>query len=98
TFEPSFGVFRWWELGAYVETSFTDTFRYEGVKLRSKFVTPSSVDPHWRFGVNLELAYEHGKVGGELRPIISFENDRWLLALNPIVDLAAGVLEPAAST
>src|SRR4051794_4012922 len=58
TFEPSFGLTSWWELGAYVETSFKDAYRFEGVKLRSKLVAPSAVDAHWRFGLNVEVAYE----------------------------------------
>jgi len=94
TFEPSFGITRWLEVGGYVETSLHG---FEGVKLRAKLVTPASVDERWRLGLNVELAYERGAWGGELRPIIAFESERWAFALNPIVDLAEGTLEPAAS-
>src|SRR5437016_4765947 len=38
TFEPSFGLFPWWELGAYLQTALRADGHvdYAGVKLRSK--------------------------------------------------------------
>jgi hypothetical protein len=94
TLEPSFGLFPFWELGAYVQgavRSDDGVVDWAGAKLRSKFVTPPSFDPHWRLGVNLELSYlpasyDHDRWGSEVRPIISWHNDEWLLVLNPILD------------
>jgi hypothetical protein len=95
TLEPSFGVTPWWELGAYLQTALLPdgAFRYAGVKLRSKFVTPPGWDPNWRLGVNLEVsalptAFERDVWGAEVRPIIAWENDFWLFAGNPIVDVS----------
>jgi hypothetical protein len=105
TFEPSFGVTSWWELGGYLQTALTSDGRYQyaGVKLRTKFVAPPREGRHVRLGLNIELAalpqrFDPKGFGAELRPIVAYENARWLLALNPIVDFSPDVvtLEPAA--
>jgi hypothetical protein len=106
TFEPSYGLFSWWELGAYFQTSLRADghFDYAGVKLRSKFVTPPSFHPHLRFGLNLEVSYlpatyDRDRWGAELRPIAAWEGDGWLVAVDPIVDLnLAGPDAPAGPT
>lgn len=94
TLEPSYGLTPFWELGAYVQfAQRTDdgVADWAGVKLRSKFVTPPGWDAHWRLGVNLELSYlpstyDASRWGSEIRPIVAWQNDRWLFAVNPIVD------------
>jgi hypothetical protein len=95
TLEPSFGVFPWWEIGAYFQTSLRADhhFDFAGVKLRSKFVTPPSFHPHLRLGLNVELsylpeAYDRDRWGSELRPILAWHDERWLLVVNPIVDVS----------
>lgn len=91
TFEPSLGLTDWWELGAYFQTAGGD---YQGVKLRTKFVR--ALSPEWRLGVNFELSrLPHEGWGGEIRPIVGFENDRFLVAANPIVSFPAS-FEPGA--
>ncbi len=83
TFEPSYGVTDFWELGGYFQTA---GGHYEGVKLRSKLVSPPSFDPNFRFGVNFELSRVPNEGwGGEMRPILAWENERFLVAVNPIV-------------
>jgi hypothetical protein len=92
TFEPSFGITDFWELGGYFQTA---DGHYRGVKLRSKFVTPESFHPNFRFGVNFELSRVPNEGwGGEIRPILAWENDRFLVAVNPIVGFH-GEFEPA---
>jgi hypothetical protein len=94
TLEPSFGLMPFWELGAYFQTVLrTDDGRFDwaGAKLRSKFVTPPRWDPHWRLGVNVEIAYlpeayDRDRWGSEIRPIAAWHSDAWLFALNPILD------------
>jgi hypothetical protein len=94
TLEPSFGLFPWWEIGAYLQGAVrTDdgVVDWAGVKLRSKFVTPPSFDPHWRLGANFEVSYlpatyDHDKRGSEIRPIVAWYDPDWLFALNPILD------------
>jgi hypothetical protein len=111
TLEPSYGLFSWWELGAYFQTAITPdgSFDFAGVKLRSKFVTPPGFHPHVRLGLNIELGaiaaeFDSAQWGMEFRPIVAWENEHWEFALNPIVgvplagpDWKAGpVFEPAA--
>jgi hypothetical protein len=94
TLEPSLGILPWWELGAYLQGAVrTDAgvVDWAGVKLRSKFVTPPTWDPHWRLGVNFEgsylpATYDHDQWGSEIRPIVAWHDDDWLFALNPILD------------
>jgi hypothetical protein len=94
TLEPSLGVTSFWELGAYLEGAVradSGVFDWAGAKLRSKFVTPPSFDPHWRLGVNLEVSYvqatyDHDRWGSEIRPIAAWQNEAWLFVINPILD------------
>jgi hypothetical protein len=94
TLEPSFGLTPFWEIGAYLQGAVrTDIGEVDwaGVKLRSKFVTPPSWDPHWRLGVNFEVsylpkAYDHDGWGSEIRPIVAWHDENWLFAFNPIFD------------
>jgi|SRR5437660_1281922 len=83
TFEPSFGVTRFWEVGGYLQTK---QGKYAGAKLRSKFIAPLEGD--FRLGMNFEISREpDAGWGGEVRPIFAFENERFLLAANPNVEL-----------
>jgi hypothetical protein len=94
TLEPSLGITPFWELGAYLQgavRSDDGVVDWAGVKLRSKFVTPPTWEPHWRLGLNVEVsylppAYEHDRWGSELRPIVAWHDRNWLFAFNPILD------------
>ena len=92
TFEPSYGLTDFWEIGGYFQTA---QGHYEGVKLRTKFVTRDDFVGHFRFGMNFELSREPSEWGGEIRPIAAWENERWLLVVNPIVSFPAA-FEPCA--
>jgi hypothetical protein len=83
TFEPSYGVLPFWEIGGYFQTG---GGKYEGVKLRSKFVTPEGLIGEFRLGANFELSRipDEG-YGGEIRPILAWEDSRFLFAANPNV-------------
>lgn len=84
---------RFWEVGGYLQTA---QGRYEGVKLRTKFVTPEGTFEHLRLGLNFEAALEPGgHWGGEIRPILAWENRRFLFAVNPNVSFPAA-FEPGA--
>jgi hypothetical protein len=94
TLEPSIGVTRWWELGAYLQSAVrTDdgAVDWAGVKLRSKLVTPPGWHAHWRLGINFEVSYlpqtyDRSQWGSEIRPIVAWQDDDWLFAFNPILD------------
>jgi hypothetical protein len=97
TLEPSLGVTPFLEIGGYFQTALRadGTFDYAGSKLRTKFVTPKGWRDHLRLGINLELSlvperYERSRWGGEVRPIIAWENEHWLFAVNPIVSIPLG--------
>jgi len=93
TLEPSYGITEFWELGGYFQTA---DGKYEGVKLRSKFVTPESFSTSFRLGLNFELSrIPNEGWGGEIRPILAFENERFLVAVNPIVSFPVA-FEPGA--
>ncbi len=94
TFEPSFGLTSWWELGMYLQAALLPdgSLDYAGIKFRSKFVSPPKWHKRWRLGANFELGllperFDRGRYGIEIRPIAAWENDHWLFAVNPIVDL-----------
>ncbi len=100
TLEPSYGVFSWWELGAYLQSAITadGTLRFAGIKLRSKFVTPPRWQKHLRLGLNFEVAllpaaFDRNQWGMEIRPIVAWENEQFLFAINPIV--SASLAGPA---
>jgi hypothetical protein len=95
TLEPSYGLTPWCEVGGYFQTALRGdgTFDYAGTKLRSKFVAPKGMHPHARVGVNLEVSllperYDRNRWGGEVRPIVAWEDERWIFALNPILGIA----------
>jgi hypothetical protein len=93
TLEPSYGVFDWWEIGAYLQTALRDdTYEYAGVKLRTKFVRPpKDTGDALRLGVNFELsllpsAYDANRWGTEIRPILGWNHAGWKFIVNPIID------------
>jgi hypothetical protein len=94
TFEPSLGLTRSWEIGAYIQfASQGEAFYWGGLKLRSKLVTPEGWHPHLRLGFNIELAaipqkFDLDRYGGELRPIAAWEDKYFHLAVNPNVEFA----------
>jgi hypothetical protein len=102
TLEPSLGLTRFWEIGGYLQTALLPDGQFDiaGFKLRSKLVTPPRWRPRWRLGCNLELswvraAYEAGQWGAEIRPIVAWEDSRWLFAANPIVEVSLAGAAPA---
>lgn len=97
TLEPSLGLTAWWELGVYVQSAVVPGggLEYAGAKFRSKFVTPPNWHPHLRLGANVELAvlperYDGDRFSAELRPIVAWENDAWLFAVNANVSAPLG--------
>ncbi|MFO0757563.1 MAG: hypothetical protein U0359_13790 [Byssovorax sp.] len=95
TFEPALGVTRFWEVGAYLQFAARadDTFYWAGIKLRSKLVMPEGFHPHLRLGFNVEIAaiperFEADRFGGELRPIVAWDDRYFHLAANPNLEVS----------
>ncbi len=95
TFEPSYGVADWLELGAYLQT-FTAPgvgARYGGNKVRAKLVVPPRAGLPVLLGLNLELGRVPTSVdpqgwANEFRPILGWTDGTWLVSVNPIFGYA----------
>jgi hypothetical protein len=111
TVEPSFGVLRFWELGAYLELDTApgrSEAHFGGYKLRSKLVVPRERTGRFTIGLNMEVGRGVAVLGSnqwdsEVRPILSWWGGRWFAAINPILGWsltgdrsAAPELEPCA--
>lgn len=92
--ELSYGITRTLEVGLYVPMVVArDEQRIGGAKLRFKWL-PVQVDEQGNgvfAGANFEYAWvssrlEQATQGIELRPIVGWRDERWLLATNPILD------------
>jgi hypothetical protein len=111
TLEPSFGLTRYWEVGAYLQTALRPDgkFDYAGVKLRTKVRLPVRESFPLQFAVNLEVswvprAYDAVEWGSELRPVVEWRRGGLTVDVNPILSFDwtgafAGVprFEPAAA-
>lgn len=95
TFEPALGVTEWLEVGAYFQTMHAPDYgvKYAGMKLRAKMVVPERISGNTMLGLNVELgrvprAVEEDGWANELRPIVGYKNDRFLVSFNPIIGYA----------
>lgn len=64
-----------------------------GMRLRLKYVAPRDEGQRLFAGFNTEFGYSARRVADsawnlELRPIVGYRDERWLVAFNPIVDYA----------
>jgi hypothetical protein len=95
TFEPALGITPFWELGAYFQLAGTGdgTIYWAGTKLRTKLVTPDGWHPHLTLGLNIEFAFiserfDADRYGGELRPIVAWDDRYFQVAANPNIEFA----------
>jgi hypothetical protein len=91
--EFSYGFAKNWDAGLYLLTAAApDGKTYaNGAKFRVKYVAPDTGAFFW--GLNMELGRTSKRVtesnmNVELRPIIGWRNDKWLLSFNPIIGAA----------
>jgi hypothetical protein len=91
--EFSYGFAKNWDAGIYLLSAVApDGNVYgNGAKLRIKYIAPANGAVFW--GVNVELGRTSRRVTEsnmniELRPIIGWRNDHWLVSFNPIVGVA----------
>ena len=92
--EFAYGVFDWWEVGAYLPYAIEPgpSFFSGGAKLRTLFVSPNAAQRRFFYGLNIEIARETEKVsqgrwGSEVRPIVGWRWPRLELIVNPIVEV-----------
>ena len=99
--EFSYGISKDFEAGMYLPTvrDADGSFSASGVKLRLKWLPlkPAEDNPGWYAGVNWEVAridkrYSDSPMTTEVRTIIGYRADKWLLGANPILswDLSPG--------
>lgn len=91
--EFSYGFAKNWDAGLYLLSArASDGNLYaNGAKLRVKYIAPANGAVFW--GLNMELGRTSKRVTEsntniELRPIIGWRNDNWLVSFNPIIGAA----------
>jgi len=101
--EFAYGVFPWWEVGAYLPYAVEPGphFFSGGAKLRTLFVSPKAAQRRFFYGLNIEISWETEKVsqdrwGSEVRPIIGWRSRRVEFIVNPIVDVPLSGTDRAA--
>ncbi len=95
TFEFSYGVTNTVELGLYIPLEYTaqGQERYAGPRARLKYIAQqASAEDPWFYGINFELShvkyvFEAAQDFLEVRPIIGWRNDDWLVSGNPVVGI-----------
>ncbi|TSA18483.1 MAG: hypothetical protein D4R74_01150 [Betaproteobacteria bacterium] len=92
--EFSYGLTKSLEAGLYLPAAMSsDGNLYgNGMRFRLKYIAPREDGARLFWGLNTELGYSARRVsesraGLELRPIIGFRNDKWLVSFNPILDM-----------
>ena len=92
--EWAYGVTPWFEAGLYLPLySLTrdNALEYNGLKVRTLFVTPDAAKREFFYGVNFEFSFNTAhwdarRYTSEIRPIIGTHLGRFDLIFNPIVD------------
>jgi hypothetical protein len=97
--EFSYGLTKSLEAGLYLPAAMSaDGNLYgNGLRFRLKYVAPREDGARFFWGLNGELGYSARRVsesraGFELRPIVGYRDQDWLVSFNPILnaDLSAG--------
>lgn len=90
-----YGLSKNLEVGLYLPLAFTaDGYTFlNGVRLRLKYIAPRASDEHLFYGLNLEAGRNSSRTSEsnsamELRPIIGYRDEKWLLSFNPILNMA----------
>ena len=91
--EFSYGFAKNWDAGLYLLSTVgpDGNFYGNGAKVRVKYIAPSRGGFFW--GLNMELGRTSKRVtesnmNVELRPIIGWRGDKWLVSFNPIIGAA----------
>ena len=91
--EFSYGIAKNWDAGLYVLSTLAPdgNFYGNGAKLRLKYIAPPQGAVFW--GINMEVGRTSKRVtesntNVELRPIVGWRNEQWLVSFNPIIGAA----------
>jgi hypothetical protein len=106
--EFAYGLFDWWEVGAYLPYAVEPGLHFfsGGAKLRTLFVSPNAAARRFFYGLNIEISratekFSQDAWGSELRPIVGWRWPHLEFIVNPILDTPlsgsdrAAVFEPA---
>ncbi|HUX64930.1 hypothetical protein [Sulfuricella sp.] len=92
--EFSYGVTRTLEAGLYLPVAIgPDGNAYgNGLRFRLKYIAPHEEGRYFFWGLNTEVGYSARRVsesdwGMELRPIVGYRSEDWLVSFNPILNL-----------
>lgn len=92
--EFSYGITKYLEAGLYVPTAISSdgSFHVTGLRPRLKYIHPKADGSIFFWGVNTEFGYSSLEVsdtmwGMEIRPIMGFRTEKWLVSFNPIIDI-----------
>lgn len=91
--EFSYGITRTLEAGLYLPVAMDNEHKLygNGARLRLKYIAPRESGDAFFWGLNGEYGYSPLRVSEsetalELRPIIGYRTEKWLLSFNPILD------------
>ena len=93
--ELDYGLAAAWEVGALVEATVRgNEFDGHGIKSHVRYVAPRDPDSPWYWGFNFEAGWtdkhlEEKPASAELRGIMGYEGQRWIVALNLTVETSA---------
>lgn len=92
--EFSYGIGKNWEAGMYVPVAYEENGNLygNGLRLRMKYIATPEAGSNMFWGLNVEYGYSNLRVsesewGMELRPIVGYRTDNWLLSFNPILNM-----------
>jgi hypothetical protein len=92
--EFAYGLTKTLEAGLYLPMAVNDRGELfgNGVRFRLKYISPREEGQNLFWGLNAELGYSAHRVsesptGLELRPIIGYLDDQWLIGFNPILNM-----------
>ncbi len=92
--EFSYGITPNWEAGMYVPVAYEENGNLygNGLRLRMKYIATPAEASNMFWGMNVEYGYSAPRVaesawGMELRPILGYHDDVWLLSFNPILNM-----------
>jgi hypothetical protein len=91
--EFSYGVTKTIEAGLYLPIALASNGDLvgNGMRFRLKYIAQRDEAAKFFWGLNVELGYfarrvSESRIGMELRPIVGYRDDNWLVSFNPIID------------